>query len=282
MPIPARYQADAQAIIAYRHQNGADYWATPDGRLLKGGPFSTLECVSYLLELGMEQDDPLLRGAAALIWQAQRPDGRFRLSPSGAIYPCHTIHAAHALCLLGQGGDPRLGKTFRHLLDIQMAEGGWRCNKFSFGRGPETQYANPHPTLTALDAFRFSPQGAGAPALEGAVALLLKHWRIRIPIGPCHYGIGSRFMSVEYPFRNYNLFYYVYVLSFYPSARRDERFLEALEALTNTLEQGQIVPRRVPRQMADMAFCRQGQPSALATQRYRQILDNMTQCPRTV
>ena len=55
MPIPARYQADAQAIIAYRHQNGADYWATPDGRLLKGGPFSTLEeCVSYLLELGME------------------------------------------------------------------------------------------------------------------------------------------------------------------------------------------------------------------------------------
>ena len=196
MPIPPQYQADAQAIIAYRHQNGADYWATPDGRLLKGGPFSTLECVSYLLELGMEPDDPLLRGAAALIWQAQRPDGRFRLSPSGAIYPCHTIHAAHALCLLGQGGDPRLGKTFRHLLDIQMAEGGWRCNKFSFGRGPETPVRQPAPHPDGAGRLPVQPTmgrrtGPGGGGSAAAKALADTHSHRALPLRhrfPVHVG----------------------------------------------------------------------------------------------
>lgn len=34
-------------------------------------------------------------------------------------------------------------------------------------------------------------------------------------------------MQVEYPFRGYNLFYYLYVLSFYEQARKDARFMEA-------------------------------------------------------
>jgi hypothetical protein len=45
-------------------------------------------------------------------------------------------------------------------------------------------------------------------------------------------------MQVEYPFRNYNLFVYVYVLSFYDRAKKDE-------------------------------------PSALATRRYQEILRNL-------
>ena len=44
---------------------------------------------------------------------------------------------------------------------------------------------------------------------------LLEHWAVRRPLGPCRYGIGSRFMQVEFPMFRYNLFFYVYVLSFY-------------------------------------------------------------------
>lgn len=53
---------------------------------------------------------------------------------------------------------------------------------------------------------------------------LLEHWRIKRPIGPCHYGIGTLFMQVEYPFRNYNLFQYLYVLSFYERAGKTSGF----------------------------------------------------------
>jgi len=58
---------------------------------------------------------------------------------NGAIYPCHTAYAAYLLCSMGYASDIRIQATFRHLLDTQSTDGGWRCNKFSFGRGPETE-----------------------------------------------------------------------------------------------------------------------------------------------
>lgn len=275
MAVEDRYESDVETILSHRHDNGADLWTTPDRRLIKGAPFSTLESVLYLLELGMEPTKPLLKEAAELIFSTWQEDGRFKLYPQGAVYPCHTANAAHVLCHLGYAADSRLQKTFRHLLEIQYADGGWRCNKFSFGRGPETEYSNPHPTLLALDAFRFSDYLNRERALDRAVDFLLQHWIIRRPIGPCHYGIGTLFMQVEYPFRNYNLFLYVYVLSFYDRAKDDWRFLEALKALESKLVDGQIVVERAVPKLAELSFCKRGEPSALATMRYHEILENL-------
>ena len=105
-------------------------------------------------------------------------------------------------------------------------------------------YSNPFPTLNALDAFRFSNYLNREPALDKAVDFLLNHWTKRKPIGPCHYGIGTLFMQIEYPFRTYNLFVYVYVLSFYNRAKSDQRFLEALQALESKMVEEQIVVER--------------------------------------
>ncbi|WP_418666788.1 prenyltransferase [Allofournierella sp.] len=275
METKERYAADVAVILARQGNNGGALWATADRRLLKGAPFSTLECVDYLLELGLSPADPPLPAAAQLILGAWRPDGRFRVYPQGAIYPCQTIWAALTLCRLGYAGDERLQATFRQLLADRWADGGWRCNKFSYGRGPETEASNPYPTLLALDLFRYAPGSAQENALDDAVEFLLAHWVTRKPLGPCHYGIGSLFMQVEYPFRNYNLFYYVYVLSFYEKARRDERFMQAFEALRAKTRRGQMVVERVVPKLAKMEFCKKGEPSELATRRYREILQNL-------
>lgn len=172
MGIKERYAADIAAILARQGDNGGALWATADRRLLKGAPFSTLECVDYLLELGLSPADPPLPAAAQLILGAWRPDGRFRVYPQGAIYPCQTIWAALTLCRLGYAGDERLQATFRQLLADRWADGGWRCNKFSYGRGPETEASNPHPTLLALDLFRYAPGSAQENALDNAVEFL--------------------------------------------------------------------------------------------------------------
>ncbi len=275
MAVAEQYRSDVEAILAARHDNGADLWTTPDRRLSKGGPFSTLESAMLLLELGMPPSDPLLKDVADLIFSTWREDGRFKLSPQGVIYPCQTIHAANVLCHLGYAADPRLQKTFEHLLATQYGDGGWRCNKFSFGRGPETEFSNPGPTLNALNAFRFANFLNREPALDRTVEFLLSHWTIRQPIGPCHYGIGTLFMQAEYPFGNYNLFVYVYVLSFYHKAQNDSRFLEALAALESKLVEGQVVVERVNQKLAKFAFCKKGEPSALGTKRYRDILRNL-------
>lgn len=275
MAVLPRYQPDVDAILARRHDNGADCWATPDGRLAKGSPFTTLDCIRLLLELGVEPDDPVLRRAGDLVWRAWRDDGRFRLAPSGAIYPCQTINAARALAHLGCASDERLARTFEHLLAARHDDGAWRCLKFSYGRGPETGSSNPGPTLGALDAFRFTGlTGAGGP-LDDAVAFLLGHWETRAPLGPCHYGIGTLFLQVTYPFAAYNLFFYVHVLSFYDRARDDPRFLDALRVLESRTRDGRVVVERPHPRLAGFAFCRKGEPSDLATDRYREILANL-------
>lgn len=268
-------ETDRADILARRNHLGWDYWTTKDHRIGKGSPFSTLDAAMLLLETGMEPSDPILEETARLILSTLREDGRFRQAPSGGIYPCQTIHALQVLCHLGLGDDPGLDRSFRHLLEIQWEDGGWRCNKFSYGRGPETDHSNPGPTLTALDAFRLSGNYGTDPRLDRAAAFLLEHWRTRLPLGPCHYGIGTLFQQVEYPFRTYNLFHYVYVLSFYPSARMDPRFREALSLLQSKLRDGQIVVERVHPRLAHYSFCSRGEPSPQGTARYREILSNL-------
>lgn len=275
MAVEQQYLSDVEAILSHRYDLGADLWTTPDHRLLKGSPFSAYGSALLLLELGMEPTEPILREVSELFFNAWREDGRFKLYPSGVIYPCQTTHAVNLLCCMGYATDERIQKTYRHLLETQYTDGGWRCNKFSFGRGPETEYSNPFPTLIALNAFRFSDSLNNEPALDKAVEFLLEHWTIRKPIGPCHYGMGTLFMQVEYPFGNYNLFQYVHVLSFYNRAKNDSRFFEALKALESKTSDGQIVVERVVPKLANLGFCRKGQPSELATKRYREILSSL-------
>jgi len=270
-----QYQSDIKAILERRFDNGADLWATPDKRLSKGSPFTTLESANMLIDLGLDPSDPILRDVADLIFSSWREDGRFKLSPLGAIYPCHTINAARALCYLGFASDPRLQRTFNHLMNIQHTDGGWRCNKFSFGRGPETEFSNPGPTLGTLDAFRLSTFLNKNNSADKAVDFLLSHWTTRKPLGPCHFGIGSLFMQVTYPFASYNLFLYVYVLSFYDKAKNDKRFLEAFHLLESKLVNGKIVVERTNPKLSAFTFCKKGEPSDLGTNRYLEILKNL-------
>ena len=276
MAVDKKHQSDVDIILSHRHSLGADYWTTPDKRLGKGSPFSCIGSTHMLIELGMGATDPILLAVADLFFSIWRKDGKFKISPNGGILPCHTAYAVNLMCRLGYVEDKRIQVTLQHLLDTTWDDGGWRCNKFSFGRGSETEYSNPLPTLNALDAFRFSDYLNNEPTLDKAVEFLLTHWTIRKPIGPCQYGMGTRFMQVEYPLWNYNLFQYVYVLSFYDKAKEDKRFLEALAALQDKLAEGMIIVERNSPKLAELNFCKRGQPSELATGRYYEILVNLS------
>jgi len=270
------YQIDIDEILSHRYDLGADYWTTPDNRLIKGSPFSAYDCALMLLELGISPSDPILIVVADLFFDAWKEDGRFKLYPTGGILPCHTARAAYLLCNLGYQSDERVQKTFRYFLDTTYLDGGWRCNKFSFGRGPETEYSNPFPTLNILCSFRFSKYLNNEPILDAAVEFLLKHWEIKRPIGPCQYGMGSRFYRVGYPFEDYNIFSYVYVLSFYDKAKRDKRFLSALQVLQDKLVDEMIVVERNSPKLSKLEFCKKGSHSKLATKRYKEILTNIS------
>ncbi len=275
MAVPKQYAKDVEAIIGRRHQHGADFWATPDGRWGKGSPFSTFDCALTLTELGMKRTDPLMKGIADTLFASWRDDGRFPPAPKGAVHPCHTANAARALCRLGYARDRRMERTFEQLLEVLHEDGGWRCRTVKMGRSPETDASNPGVTLAALDAFRFTSYANEDARLDNAVETLLAHWQTRRPLGPCHFGIGTLFMQVEYPFLRYNLFYYVHVLSHFEAAKNDTRFRQALGALKEKLVAGMVVVENPNRRLAKLAFCRKGMPSAAATERYREIVENV-------
>lgn len=228
-----------------------------------------------LSDLGLNGSHPVFRGACELILSSWREDGRFRLAPKGAIYPCHTATAARILCRAGYAKDWRLERTFEHLLGTTYKDGGWRCNSFKFGRRPETECSNPGPTLEALDAFRFTDYCNREKALDKAVDFLLDHWVIRKPLGPCHFGIGTRFMRVEFPFLRYNLFFYVYILSFYERAKGDSRFLEALHALESKVIYEKVKVEHCNPKLAKLSYCKKNEISAVATNYYQEILRNL-------
>lgn len=269
------YRADIDAILAKRHDNGEDFWATPDGRIYVGSPFSTLSSLVMLHELGVARSHEAVQGGLDLVLAAWRDDGRIRLAAKAPLYPCYTAEAARVLCRYGYADDQRLQLTAAYLLESAHDSGGWRCNFTRFGRGPETECANPGATLFVLDVLRSTGHIDVGRVVDDAVASLLAHWETRVPCGPCHYGIGSRFMQVEYPFLRYNLFYYVYVLSFYSMARGDARFRAAADTLASKLDaDGRVVVEAPHRGLKDLAFCRRNGPSEPATVRYREILAN--------
>lgn len=206
--MPARPDSDIGKILAHRRDNGADFWATADGRIYVGNPFSTISSLGVLHELGVDADHEAVMGGLELILAACRVDGRIRLGPKAPLYPCYTAEAARVLCRFGMTEHPAVARAVSHFMDSAHESGGWRCNFTKFGRGPETMCANPGATLYVLDALRHLDKHRRRDAVvNAAVESLLDHWESRKPTGPCHWGIGSRFMRVEYPFLRYNLFF---------------------------------------------------------------------------
>lgn len=271
MKLKEKYKNDIAFILAKRHLNGTDYWAAEDNNIGKGSPFSTKEVALILAELGFKKNDAIIKQIVSLIFKNQQADGRFRLYASGGIYPCHTIGCLRVLSYLGYATDKRLLITLNHILKTQEDDGGWKCNKFSFGKGPETNHSNPGPTLEALDILRFHNTAKAKQAAASALQFLLWHWDEKKPVGPCLFGIGSLFNKTEYPFLRYNLFYFVYVLSYFKKARDDKRFKQAFSLLESKLKEGKIPVENPNRQLANMDLCRKEQVSELATKRFLEI-----------
>ncbi len=270
--------SDLVQILSHRHGNGADYWAGPGGKIYVGNPFSTVGALLMLHELEVPAEHEAVAGALDLVLGACREDGRIRVGPKTPMYPCYTAEAARAAARFGLAETPALQRTADYFATSVHDDGGWRCNFTKFGRGPETKSSNPGATLNILDFLRHYPHYRdGSAVTVGAVEALLSHWTSRAPIGPCHWGIWTTFTRIEYPFLRYNLFYFVYVLSFFHKAVNDPRFGEAYSTLRSKLDvDGSVVVENPHRRLGRLRFCRRGEPSLAARRRFNEIAHRLS------
>jgi hypothetical protein len=269
---------EIRSILERERVNGGPCWSRADGNIHAPAGFSTLLVLNVLGELGATStSDRLIADGCELVFGYQTADGAFRYAPASSKLACIAGQALAGLGRLGLGRDPRAEAGYDWLLESQREDGGWRCPTVKLGTSPETDASNPGATLFVLDAFRFRRNTPEQEERLGAgVDSLLRHWQSRAPLGPCHFGIGSRFLQVEYPFWRYNLFYYVYVLSHYPGVREDERFADALDRLaTHVSDAGEITVDAPPREWRRYAFARKGEASELATRRWQEIRANL-------
>jgi len=269
---------DIQTLIDRQYANGGPFWSRADGDIHAPNGSSTIDTLLVLGELGLSwQDSPLIAGAVDYVLAYQSSEGSFRYAPASPKLACLSARILSALLRLGVSGH-ETEKCFKWLLETQCMDGGWRCPVVRLGKSPFTDASNPGTTLYVLDAFRFRKQEkAETERLDLAADFLLQHWELRRPLGPCNFGIGTRFQKIEYPFLRYNIFYYVYVLSFYAKARKDRRFLEAYRLLSGKIHGNQVLPENPHPAWQEYNFARKGRVSEIASGRWMEIAARMAE-----
>jgi hypothetical protein len=269
------YNSEVQEIIALSNINGGLYWSRNDGDIHAPTGFSTIDVLNTLGEIGVHFNDfEIIQKAIDFIFNLYDPKGCFRYSSKSSKLPCITARILTAFGRLGYMTDDRIERCFQYFLDTQQKDGGWRCATVKLGKSPETDSSNPGTTLYILDAFRFRKNSTSeCSQLNQAIEFLLSHWETRLPLGPCNFGIGSRFLSVEYPFLRYNLFYYVYILSKYKMANKDNRYNKALNILLLSTENDKLVLTNPHKSWRKYSFAQKNQHSEIATRRLQEIIN---------
>ena len=264
-------------ILQRQNDNGGLYWSRADGDIHVPFGFSTIDTLSVLGEIGYTvNDNSQIANAVDFIFSYQNSEGSFKYSPKSSKLPCLTARIIAGLGRLGMKNETKIEKSYKWMLDTQWDDGGWRCKTVKLGRSPLTDASNPGTTLYVLDAFRYRDNSAeDLNKLNKGVDFLLQHWEVRQPIGPCNFGIGSTFMKIEYPFLRYNLFYYVYVLSFYDIVKNDKRFLEAYDQLKHKAQNDSLIPENPHKAWKEFDFARKGQISEIGTKRWIEIKNNL-------
>lgn len=271
-----------EKILQRQNDNGGKFWSRADGNIHAPFGFSTIDTLSVLGEIGCSLNDNLeIVEAVNFLFSYQTSEGSFKYSPKSSKLPCLTAQIIAGLGRLGLRDDLRIEKSYKWLLDKQWNDGGWRCSTVKLGKSPLTDASNPGTTLYVLDAFRFRNNSKNDfDKLNKGVDFLLQHWEIKQPVGPCSFGIGSTFMKIEYPFLRYNLFYYVYVLSFYDNAKVDKRFIEAFNQLKDKTKNDKLIPENPHKAWQMFDFAKKGQVSEIGTKRWIEINKNINNASR--
>ncbi len=109
----------------------------------------TARCVSFLAQIGMPADDPVIRRALAFLMREQEPEGSwFGRWGTNYIYGTWSV-----LCALNAAGMAHDASAMRRavawLLSVQREDGGWGEDEETYGSAPHGRYNQSTPSHTA-------------------------------------------------------------------------------------------------------------------------------------
>jgi len=149
---------------------------------------------------------------------------------------CDAPTLLNALLAMGLGEDRRVKRAIDYLVELST-DNGWRCasapelGKFK-GPGRKTDPC-PIANVYALKALSLVPDLQDSQAVYHGVEMLLDHWDSLTGKKYFLFGVGSDFRKLKYPLVWYDILHVADVLSRFPIARSDPRFVRIISAITS-------------------------------------------------
>jgi hypothetical protein len=249
-----------------------------------------IHALGVLADLGVRASDAGLAVGIHAVMAHQSTQGAFQTQmkiatafggtgeEQWAWINCDAPVLLHSLLALGTPPNARLQTAADHLVRL-VKENGWRCSSApELGRfkGPG-RASDPCPianvyALKALAGLASASEDNGPldqsmlKAIYNGVEMLLQHWENRLEKKYYLFGVGSSFQKLKYPFIWYDILHVVDVLSRFPIARQDERFVEMWETiLVQVGEAGRFTPGSAYLAWKDWSFADKKNPSPWLT-----------------
>jgi hypothetical protein len=222
----------------------------------------------FLADIGLRTGDVLPPGAVDAFLELQRSDGTFVLQDGTKPgYFCIPTILLSSLAKMGHTADSHILRFIEEIFKTQRLDGGWHCAlSRAVGQKLQDSESCPMDNLNVLmllgqyDRFRKDPR------LNGAIDLLLTHWRRRAePWRPYGFGIGGDFTKLKYPAVKYGILRALDVLSLYPYAVRSPEYREMLALVAGKSAGGKFHAESVSRSYAAFDFGQTKTPSRWIT-----------------
>jgi hypothetical protein len=216
----------------------------------------------FLADIGFSVSDLGLEEEAKEIFRFQSPDGSFTIPPNVRDnYFCMSSILLSSLAKMGYRDDPRIEKYMRLVLGSRSYDGGWHCYDDEFAKVEIGSC--PMANLNVLMLLGQYERNRQNPALKGAIDLLLEHWRERANLHG--FGVGRRFMSLQYPAVKYGILRVLDVLSLFPYAVASPDFASMLDYVHNKAVDGHYFAGTFDSTYASFDFAQSTAPSRWIT-----------------
>jgi len=220
-----------------------------------------LHKLTFLADLGLQTEDPPVKSIIPRIIAHQSLQGPFQVlmnipthfggtgQDQWAWALCDAPLIVYAFVKFGLREDARVKTAIQHVTSL-IRENGWPCavspelGKF---RGPGRKNDPcPYATLVMLKLLAQLPEFRDSHPAQIGVNTLLTLWSQSREQHPYLFYMGTDFRKLKAPLIWYDLLHVVDVLSQFPLAWREQRFLAMVDAIKSKAdEQGRYTPESV-------------------------------------
>ncbi len=239
-------------VIARLKDPVAGIGALAAGRLSYATTGTAFWDLFFLADVGLSASGLGIRDEIEGVLDRQLRNGSFSFGSDPSYY-CRSAIILSSVARLGYRDDPRISRFIGHFLDEQRLDGGWHCL--------DSEDACPMDNLNILMLLGQYEAYREYARLGGALDLLLTHWSRRGDWRPAGFGMGKRFLKLEYPAVRYGILRVLDVLSLFPYAIRSSEFASMLAYVEQKAVDGRYYAESVPTGYPGLDFAQTATPS---------------------